>query len=76
MTIYKKRPTQRRAKKVWDYITKKRGKEPISLHKNPNCWMKPQVVGNAWGWWVAEFTVGINMYPYENIHPKDVERKK
>lgn len=67
MKIYKDRPTPRKARKIWDYITKKRGKSPLALWKNPNCWQRPSVVGNAWGWWVAEF--GVN--DYEPIHPDE-----
>lgn len=70
MTRYTQRPVARRARKVWDYVTAKRGREPDSLWKNPNCWMKPQVVGNAWGWWVAEFKGAFE--PYETMHPQDI----
>ena len=70
MKIYTSRPKPRRARKVWDYITKKRGKEPDALWKNPNCWMTPQVVGNAWGWWVAQYK---GFPTYESIDPKEVK---
>lgn len=56
MRIYTERPTARRARAVWDYATRLRGKPPTSLWKNPNCWGNGlQVVGNAWGWWYADW---------------------
>jgi len=70
MRTYTQRPTPRRARQVWDYITKERGYEPITLWKNPNCWMTPQVFGNTWGWWVAEFKCGRQ---FENIHPGEMK---
>ena len=70
MIIYHQRPTARRARQVWDTATQERGKEPRALWKNPNCWMTPQVVGNAWGWWVAEFDHNDTLL----IDPKEVGR--
>lgn len=55
MRTYTARPSARRARAVWDHATTLHGSEPESLRKNPNCWMSPQSVGNAWGWWVAEW---------------------
>ena len=70
MKIYAERPTPRKARRVWDYVTTMRGREPDLLWKNPNCWMTPQVVGNAWGWWIAEFKGTLE--PYEPVHPSNV----
>lgn len=59
MRIYENRPTARAARKAWDHYTKRFWKEPKKLWFNPNCWQKmPGVVGNAWGWWGAEFPDG------------------
>jgi hypothetical protein len=55
MIIYTSRPKARRARAVWDYATRLKGREPETLHKNPSCWGKFEVVGNAWGWWVAGY---------------------
>ncbi len=55
MRIYTERPKARTARKVWDWVTKKRGQEPCKLWKNPNCWGCFSVAGNGWGWWIAEY---------------------
>jgi hypothetical protein len=68
--IYNNRPKTRRARKVWDYITKLRGKEPKALWKNPNCWGYLSATGNAWGFWIAQFDFGKE---YEPILPEDVK---
>jgi hypothetical protein len=76
--VYTQRPTQRRARLAWDYATKQRGKEPLKLWKNANCWRKGLgVAGNAWGWWIAEFdrdgfTDGKHVTRFEPIDPKEL----
>lgn len=70
MRIYNKRPVPRRARKVWDYVSKLRGRDPIALWKNPNCWGCLSPTGNAWGFWVAQFNCGRE---YEPILPEDVK---
>lgn len=85
MRIYTERPKPRRARKAWDYAIKVRGKEPIKLWKNANCWRKGlSVAGNAWGWWIAEFNDGQllrdsetgfakHVTKFEPIDPKDLK---
>ena len=50
---YIERPTQRKARAVWDYITTEKGKEPQRLWYNPTAW---NMHGDAWwGWWMADY---------------------
>lgn len=50
---YTNRPTPRRARAVWDYITIEQGREPSRLWWNPTAW---NMHGDAWwGWWMAEY---------------------
>ena len=75
--VYGARPTQRRARKVWDYATELVGVEPYALWFNPNSWSTGrELVGPYHGWWGAQFysdTYHCRMNNYTiMIHPGEV----
>jgi hypothetical protein len=40
---------------MWDHFTNKNNKEPLKMWFNANCWGSPAIIGNKWGWWIAEY---------------------
>jgi hypothetical protein len=72
--MYTTKPTQRRARAVWEYVTKQEGAEPSALWYNPMAWnAHPEA---WWGWWVAEYKVESAFFrgsnEYVHILPEDV----